>query len=377
MTIVYKDSNSISKIKEILSNEKPTSVLLITGNKSYETSGAKKMVESQLSSFNITHISGFSMYPSAEDLKKTIDTIKENKIDFVIGIGGGTVMDLGKAASILNDEKNLLEDYITGKQKPQGNNIKRLLIPTNAGTGAEITPYSSIYIGKAKYSLAHPSMLPDYAILSPELTYNLPPRITARTGYDALAQAIESFWSVRATEESKEYSREAIKLVLDNLIDAVKEPNQDNKAAMLWAAHLAGKAIAIAKTTAAHALSHLFMTYYKISHGHAVLLSLPHFFPMLDNVSSENIHQDLTIEYVEETFKELLSLLKVKNGEEAKDMLLKLADEIGLEKKLSDFGVTDEYFNEIIDSISTNPKVANNPIKITGDMYLDILKNLI
>jgi alcohol dehydrogenase class IV len=376
MTIVYEELGAISRIKEILEREKPASILLVRGNASYETSGAKRLVEPQLSGYNVTFLSGFSMYPSLDDVQRAIDVIKEKEIDFIIAIGGGTVMDVAKSASILYNGQDLIENYVTGKQKLQGVNIKRILIPTNAGTGAEITPYSSIYIGKMKYSLAYSTMVPDYVILAPELTYNLTPRLTAEIGYDALAQAIEGFWSANATDESKKYSSESIPLILDNLNKAVNNPTPESRRAMLIGSHLAGKSIAIAKTTAAHAISHTIMTYFNIPHGHAVLLTLPYFFPINEDVTRENVHENLTLEYAKKTFNELLSLLRVRNGEEARDMLLKLADEIHLERKLSSFGVKEKDVEAVIDE-GFNPKIGNNPVKVTKDMVGNILKNLI
>lgn len=376
MTIVYKEEGTINKIKNILDEENPSSVLLIRGNKSYEISGAKDAIEHQLSGYNVTCLSGFRMYTSLEDIKKAINLINESKIDFVIAIGGGSVMDVGKTASILHREQNPLEYYITGKQEPQGRNIKLLLIPTTAGTGAEITPFSAIYIGKTKYSLGHSSMSPDYAILAPELTYSLSPVITAQTGCDALAQAIESFWSVNATEESKEYSREAIKLILSNLPKAVDNPDPQSRRVMLMGAHLAGKSIAIAKTTAAHALSYPLTVYHNIPHGHAVMLTLPYFFSINEKATANNIQGGLSLDYVKKTFIELLSLIEVKNGEEARDKLLALMDEIHLERKLSALGIQKKDLQSIIDNGFNPQRVKNNPVKITEEIVWKILKNI-
>ncbi|MBU2633741.1 MAG: phosphonoacetaldehyde reductase [Nanoarchaeota archaeon] len=377
MTKVYQNQNAIRNISSILNSEKTNSILLVRGNESYQSCGAEEFIESQLEGYNITHLFGFHKSPSIEDISRAIGVIKENNIDFIIGVGGGTVMDVAKAASILHQEKGSLDEYITGKIKLKGDNIKRLLIPTTAGTGAEITPFSVVYIGKTKYSLVHENMVPDYVILAPELTYGLNPLITAQTGADALAQAIEGFWSVNATEESKEHSREAISLVLNNLNQAVNNPNPRNRKAMLIGSHLAGKSIAIAKTTAAHALSYPLTAYHNIPHGHAAMLTLPYFFPLNENATKDNIQESLTLDYVKNTFRDLLKILGVNNGEEARDKLLYLMDNIHLKRKLSELGIQEGDLQNIIDNGFNPGRVKNNPIQLTVDMEWNILKTIL
>jgi alcohol dehydrogenase class IV len=375
MTIIYKEKNSIEKVREILCIENPSSILLITGNKSYKVSGAKNKIEKQISDYNVTHLSGFGMYPPIENVQEAIDIIQKEKIDFIIAIGGGTVMDVGKTASVFYKERENIKEHILKEQKPDYKNIKKLIIPTTAGTGAEITPFSSIYINKKKYSINNNNMIPDYIILAPELTYNLDKKITAQTGYDALAQAIEGFWSAKATKESKEYSKEAIHLILPNLKNVVNHPTKKNRELMMMGAHLAGKAIAIAKTTTAHALSHPLMTHKNIPHGHAVSLFLPYFFPINEKAREENIHKDLNLKYVKDTFNELLLILGVSDGMKAKSMLFKLTDDINLERDLGFFNIRKKELEVIIKEGFSNPKAENNPVKVGSKEIINIFKD--
>src|SRR3989344_6517730 len=352
MTKVYSEKNSLHQISSILNIEKPNSILLIRGNDSYEHSGAKSFIEPQLLNYHVTYLSGFKKSPFLQDIERTIGVIRQENVDFIIGVGGGTAMDIAKAASLLSREEGNIEDFINGNIKPRGDNIRRLLIPTTAGTGAEITPFSVVYIGKTKYSLAHPTMYPEYVILAPELTLTLGKYETASTGCDALSQAIESFWSVNATEESKEYSRESILLTLDNLSDAVNNPNLESRTAMLKASHFAGKAISIAKTTAAHSLSYPFTSYHDISHGHAVMLTLPYFFEINQYIDEQNIQkkEGFTVEYAKKTFDDLLKILDVKNAMDAKNKLISLMDEIGLERSLRKLGISEDGLQVIVNN---------------------------
>ena len=222
-------------------------------------------------------------------------------------------------------------------------------------------------------------MSPEYVILAPELTLTLGKYETASTGCDALSQAIESFWSVNATEESKKYSEEAIHLVLNNLSGAVNNPSLENRAAMLRASYLAGKAISIAKTTAAHSLSYPFTSYHDIPHGHAVMLTLPYFFEVNEYVNEGNIQdkKDFTVEYARKTFDDLLKVLGVKDGTEAKVKLLNLMGEVGLERSLRKLSVNKEDFQNIVNNGFNPQRVVNNPVKITEKTVWEILEKIL
>ena len=379
MTKVFDEPKAINKIGSILNICKPQSILLLRGNQSYVTSGAEGVISPQLAEHTVTELSGFCKYPCLEDIEKTVEVIIKQRIDFILAVGGGTVMDTAKASSILCREEGHIEDYVIGKRKPKGKNIKRLLIPTTAGTGAEFTPFAVVYVDRKKYSLGHPTIRPDYAILAPELTYTLNSKITAETGCDALAQAIEGFWSVNATEESKQYSRDAIPLILENLVNSANEPTPKSRETMLRAAHLAGKSISIAKTTAAHALSYPLTGYHDIPHGYAVILTLPYFFPINEQVNEDNIQKKdgLTVSQVKDTMKELFSLLNVKNGNEARDKLNSIIDQIKLKRKLSDLGITKDHLQNIIVNGFNPQRVINNPVQITEEMVWNILKTIL
>ena len=127
-------------------------------------------------------------------------------------VGGGSVIDTAKMIKIFSANKGNPESYIRGEKEIEKSGPPMVAVPTTSGTGSESTHFAVVYIGKTKYSLAHKEhVLPEYAIVDPKFTYCLPKRITAETGIDALGQAIESYWAVGSTDESKGYAREAIK----------------------------------------------------------------------------------------------------------------------------------------------------------------------
>jgi alcohol dehydrogenase class IV len=153
--------------------------------------------------------------------------------------------------------------------------VPLIAIPTTAGTGSEATHFAVLYKDKIKRSVAHDDVLPDVAIVYPPFTYNNPKYLTACTGFDALAQAIEAYWNVNATDESDEYALKAIRFLWKNLPEVVNNPTVETRNIVSEGSFWAGKAINITETTAPHAFSYPFTSYYGMPHGHAVSMTFP------------------------------------------------------------------------------------------------------
>ena len=264
-------------------------------------------------------------------------------------------------------QRNVDEKEITKK----GNNL--IAIPTTSGSGSEATHFAVIYIDKKKFSLSHEFILPICSIVDSELTKNLPKEIAASSGMDALCQSIESYWAVNSSDISKEYARDAIKLIIENLENYVNENNEENREIMAKASHLAGKAINISKTTAAHAISYGFTSYLGIQHGHAVSLTLPYFIKFNNEISEESNNDKRGVEYVKNTMKELFDLLSVKTSMEAQKKIINLMQRIGLKTELSESA---DKINLILNSVSLE-RLENNPRKVKREDLMEILKNIL
>lgn len=213
----------------------------------------------------------FNPNPDYIDIVKAVEVFKAYSCDALISVGGGSALDTAKAVKMflpLNAEENYLS------QDPVYVNLKHIAVPTTAGTGSESTRYSVIYFNGEKKSLTQDFLIPEVAVLEKKFLTTLPLNQKKATTFDALCHAIESIWSVNSTNESEQYASEAIKMILNNIDDYFcgNENSYDN---MLKAANLAGKAINISQTTAAHALSYKLTTLYHIPHGQAVALCLP------------------------------------------------------------------------------------------------------
>ena len=157
--------------------------------------------------------------------------------------------------------------------------------------------------------MEHTDILPDVAIVYPPFTYNNPKYLTACTGFDALAQGIESYWNVNATEESDEYAKRAIQLLWPNLPVAVNAPTKQARDKVSEGSYWAGRAINITKTTAPHAFSYPFTTYYGYPHGHAVALTFPFFMQYNCMVRNSKLQCSLNVDAYNEKIKILCDLL--------------------------------------------------------------------
>lgn len=358
---IYIGYNSYKKIYNILEEFSPQKIFLVTGNKSYFLSGAKNLLSEFINKYNYFRFYNFETNPKLKDLINGINIFNKEKCDIIIGVGGGSVMDIAKSISILTTQKGDLEEFIKGEISLKERQIPSIMIPTTAGTGSESTHFSVTYINKIKYSLAHYSLLPDFVILDPLFTKNLPPYITACTSMDALCQAIESFWSTNSTEESRTYSKEAIELVMSYIIKNVNNPDMISRGKMLIASNLAGRAINIAKTTAAHSVSYPLTSYFNIPHGHAVALTLPYFIEFNNNVSSENLQDSRGVEFIKDRMSELFTILKVKTADKAKDKIINVMKEIGLETNLAKLCINKNNIDTIIKNGFNPQRMKNNP----------------
>ncbi len=199
--------------------------------------------------------------------------------DGVIGLGGGSSMDVAKLVALLAPGREKLAD-VYGVGNAKGPRLPLLLVPTTAGTGSEVTPISIVTTGASeKKGVVSPVILPDIALLDPELTYGLPPAVTASTGIDAMVHAIESHASASANNNpvSRGLARDALRMMGGSLERAVHN-GQDRvaRAQMLLGAMLAGQAFANSPVAAVHALAYPIGGHYHVPHGLSNSLMLPH-----------------------------------------------------------------------------------------------------
>jgi alcohol dehydrogenase class IV len=267
---------------------------------------------------------------NGDEWLEVLETYRACKAEVIIAIGGGSVIDIGKS---------ILFSYAAHLLQPPF----FIAVPTTAGSGSEATQFAVIYFENKKQSWSREELLPKVVILDPELTYSLSPYQSAVSGMDVLAQAIESWWSLASDDASRLFASAAIQLWMQYFSDAVSNPAEEVREKMQMAAHQAGKAINITRTTGPHALSYYLTAIHQVPHGQAVSLFLPLFF--LYNQPQQ----------------ELCSLLKVKTEMEAKEYIQSAMKKAGLAITLEELGIRrDNVINELLDSVNTE-RFGNNP----------------
>lgn len=274
---VYSGENSLENIKTILLENKVNKVAVFT-DKGIENSGLLEYPMNFVTEtgIEVTILDELPPEPTYNQVQKLVDQFKASKADFIMAVGGGSVMDTAKLASILaTDEYGVYE--LLDQPKLAKKCIKTLMIPTTAGTGAEATPNAIVAVPERelKIGIVNEEMIADYVILDAIMIKKLPRKIAAATGVDALAHAIECFTGNKANPFSDIFALEALDMILNNIIPACDDAEaMEAKNKMQIASFYAGVAITASGTTAVHALSYPLGGKYHIAHGvsNAILL---------------------------------------------------------------------------------------------------------
>ena len=353
-------AGSVKQLTEIVNRVKPDKVFIVSGKSSYKTSGAKDAIEQQLKNFSTLRYSDFGENPEFNDLLKGAEVIREFAPDLIIAVGGGSVIDTAKVISVLPEDQVLAVNVVKRGASVPRKIAPIVAIPTTSGSGSEATKFAVVYLENEKYSVVSEDFLPDYVLIDPEITYSLPPYQTAVSGMDALCQAVESFWAKKATDESRGYSREAIKLVLKSLEKSVNSPDAESRLNMAKGANFAGKAINITRTTAPHAMSYALTTFHGIPHGHAVSLTLGEFILFNTERGLAAPHHDLIT-----VMEELFGLFGCKDAIECRDRFYDLMSLIGLKTKFKEMTQEDIDIPKLVEKVNVE-RLSNHPIPLSG-----------
>lgn len=364
---------SAQKLRILINQQEKKRIFLVTGKKSFAESGAKSIIEKSLGDLETVIFYDFQTNPDIEDVKKGISLFNQSNAEIIVAIGGGSVIDMGK---LINYYHNI-DTNIISEQKidnPQFAPVPFICMPTTAGSGSEATHFAVMYIGNSKFSVAHQSLIPDYVIIDPELHYSQTPYQKAVSGVDALAQAIESFWSVQSTEESRGYSERAFKLIWENLYNVVHKGDEMAHLKVAFGAHLSGKAINIAKTTAPHAFSYGITKTIGVPHGHAVALFLPFFIFHCNEVCEQNCNDPRGVDYVITIMQKVISWINVDtNNAELK--FLEFLNSLGISINLSRLKIPEKLFFESMKSMNYE-RLKNYPTKIDSSISKSIFHYL-
>lgn len=274
---VYSGHDALMNLPEILCQNRVKRPVIIT-DKGIRRTGLVDFALSKIrdSSLSPAIFDDLAPEPTYGQVQVLVDDCRRVKADFIVALGGGSVMDTAKLTSILIDNEHTVKDLLESPvQVKKG--CKTLMIPTTAGTGAEATPNAIVAVPEQelKVGIVNAEMIADYVILDAVMIKNLPRNIAAATGLDALTHAVECYTSNKANPFSDLFALQALDMIMNNIENACNEPNDmPAKENMLLASFYAGIAITTSGTTAVHALSYPLGGKYHIPHGvsNAILL---------------------------------------------------------------------------------------------------------
>lgn len=339
-------------------------ILIVADRAAYEQPGTRAAMEPLVSLRRTEMLTDFSRNTGEADVLKAIAAREQARPDTVIALGGGTVMDIAKLACVCTARENPASAVLRGTAPPQARSVRFIAIPTTAGSGSEATHFAAVYCDGVKYSVAHPSLLPDVAWLDERLTHSLPPAVTAATGLDAFCQAMESLWSVASTEESRGWAAEALALAWRHLPVAVHRPNAAARAAMMRAAHLAGKSINASKTTACHAMSYALTSRYEVPHGAAVALTLAPVFRRVADVDGASCLHPLGAAHVRRAAAQIADTLGASSPAEAAGLIRPFIRSLGCPTTLREVRVqTADEIRALAAEVNAE-RLGNFPVRI-------------
>ncbi len=367
--LIFSDKDNYKEFDAYLRQNQIKRIFLVTG-KSIDSLKIGEYFQTLFSRLGIyvVRFSSFKPNPEYESVRLGVSKFKDSHSDMIVAVGGGSAIDVAKSIKLYSNMEGT-SSFLSQQIRP--NMIPLVAVPTTAGSGSEATRFAVLYHNGKKQSIMHDSCIPRAVIMDSSSLDTLPLRERKATMMDALCHAVESYWSINSTSKSKEFSLEALNLVLKNM-DAYLNNDALGNLNMLNAAHIAGKAINITQTTAAHAMSYKLTSLFGIAHGIAVALCMSGLWPyMLQhiNLSIDSRGKD----YLQGAFKTIASMFGYNSLEESSTMFREIVDSLDLEIPAAN----DEEFKILRESV--NPiRLKNHPIKLDekaiDNIYHMILK---
>lgn len=357
-------NGKIAETGELIKKLGGTNGLLVC-DKFLADNGAADKVMAQSGGLLKYTFSNVSPNPDVKEVDACADFIRANGIDFVAAMGGGSVMDCAKAASsVCTTSDSIVKYHGTGVALPP-TKLPLICIPTTAGTGSEVTCVSVLTnheLGK-KAPINCDNFYAAYAIIDPELTYTVPPKITANTGMDVLCHALEGYWSKGHQPICDACAVHAAELVFKYLPVCYRDSeNGEAREKMCEASVIAGLAFTLPKTTSSHACSFPLTNLYHIPHGEACALTLDFF---------ARINKDAQNGRVQE----IAHKLGFADVDAMADRIFEMKKEMGMRTDLKDLNLTEEDKATLVKQ-SQHPNLFNNPVDITPEILDEMYSSM-
>lgn len=339
----------------------PSKLLLLTDPLLKEIGLANRVIDPLLQAgYEVDVYTDIAPEPPLEVGERLVAYTREQRFDLVIGLGGGSALDLAKLAAVLADNEGKVSEYLnlTGTKKIGNKGLPKILIPTTSGTGSEVTNISVLSLESTKDVVTHDYLLADAAIVDPELTVSVPSRITAATGIDALTHAIEAYVSIHANPTTEALSLQAIRLISRSIRKAVTD-GHDKQARidMSNGSYIAGLAFFNAGVAGVHALAYPLGGQFHLSHGESNAVLLPYVMGYIRKSCTKKMADilDALGESSNERSEEEASIQCVAE-------LQKLVKDVGIPLTLGEFGIQQAALEKLTqDGVKQKRLLARSP----------------
>jgi len=350
--------NAIERLPQLLADLGAASLVLLVADSVLLDNGTAERIAGLLTngSFDVDIHAQSAGEPDLAVAEAVVAAVRAKPYGAVVGVGGGSAMDPAKLAAGLATNEGAVEDYMRGRAILR-KSLPQVLVPTTSGTGAEASKNAIVTHEGRKFVIGSPLLCSDAAVLDPLLTVSCPPAVTAASGMDALAHAVESTLSTWATPFTVANGLAAVGAIGAWLRTAVEEPeNLAARRAMLYAAYHAGLSIN-ASTLLGHSMAYTIATRAHLPHGVTTAMSLPY-----------------CVAYNASGARDRVALLEAELGTGLARELRSLADAVGMPTSLADVGIDTEELETMVDEVMEMYPRPNNPVPFDRDALIELYR---
>ena len=318
---------------------KGAKIFLVTGRTFLRTSGLLQKIEDLLSDFDVVLHDRADPFPTPADADDAATLCRESGASLVLGIGGGSALDLAKAAAILATHDRPASDYSLEGVQLERPSLPFIAVPTTSGSSSEVTSGSALWDWdtKSHFGLGDVRMFPTVAIVDPKLAMTMSQTLAANTGFDAFTSAFESYWNVNSEPISDAYALEVIRLYSKNLVRSAIQGDLESRAACALAATMSGVGYSNSNPNACHGVGSPLTLHWRVEHGQSVCITLSPFLRWSAPAIADRMPA-------------LFTALGVSNIDEACEKIERIISDCGLETRLSGLGIGESDIDLIVDN---------------------------
>lgn len=361
VTDVIGGPGSIDQLAAVLDGLSPRRILAVASR----TGLAAADLVRRTDRYEVRYFTDFTPNPQLADVVRGCAMVDTFRPDLIIGVGGGSAMDVAKMVRALPSDLTAAESALTRDLAVRGHPPPLVLIPTTAGTGAEVTRFAAVYIGPVKHSFDHPLAHPDVAVVDPGLTASCPRDLTYSCALDAFAHALESTWAVRSTPHSRALAGDALRALIPVLRSAAWPVSAETRWTLSAAALRAGLAIDITRTTAGHAFAYPLTARFGVRHGVACALNLRWLVPYTAVHLTGACADPRGPAFVRRRLDELIDLLGAGSAAEAGEVIASFLTGAGFAERLGAYGIRESDLPWLVATATGSQRATNAPIRIT------------